>query len=103
MLKMVHGSASENLLWPMVRYAQQSGNDEVCRTIIMKHLGEPNCPDPLEVSRRNSGITTERRDVGKHAKTAVQVLYTRLNEGNDMTLSMLVKEWRAKGEKALQW
>jgi hypothetical protein len=103
MLKMVHGSSSEELLWPMVRYGQQSGNDEVCRTIIMKHLGEPDTPDPLEVCRRNDGITTERRDVGEHAKTVVQVLKLRLDMGSDITPAMLLKDWRATGAKTLQW
>lgn len=103
MMKMVHSTSTEGLLWPMVRYAQQSGNDKVCRTIILKHLGEPNCPDPLEVSQQNSGKTTERREVGKHAKTALQVLQIRLNEGQDITPAMLLKDWRAIGDKALQW
>lgn len=103
MLKMVHGTNSEQLLWPMVRYAQQSGNDAVCRAIIMTHLGEPNCPDVLEVCRQNDGITTNRRDVGKHAQTAIRLLSLRLQEGRDITSAMLVKDWRMKSDKAPQW
>lgn len=87
----------------MVRYGQQSGNDSVCRAIILKHLGEPDCPDPLEVCRLNDGVTTERREVGIHAKTVVELLKTRLDEMQDLTPAMLVKEWRSKGEQALPW
>ena len=103
MLKMVHGSSSEQLLWPMVRYAQQTGNDAVCRAILMKHLGEPDSVDVLEVCRQNDGTTTERRDVGKHAQTVVRLLALRMREGQDVTQAMLVKDWRAKPDKAEQW
>jgi hypothetical protein len=100
MLKMVHGTCSEQLLWPMVRFAQQSGNDAVCRAILMKHLGEPNTPNVLEVCRENDGTTTNRRDVGKHAQTVVRLLGL---SGDKMTPAMLVKEWRAKPDNAPQW
>jgi len=102
MLKMVHGTSSEQLLWPMVRYAQQSGNDEICRAIMMKHLCEPNCPDPGEVVRENAHKTTSSIDIGKHAKTVVQLLITKKSSGKDLTLAMLIKEWRATGAAAEQ-
>ena len=99
---MVHGSSSEQLLGPMVRYAQQTGNDAVCRAVLMKHLGEPNSADVLEVCSRNEGTTTERRDVGKHAQTAVRLLALKTRDGQDVTQAMLVKDWRGK-RKAEQW
>ena len=103
MLKMVHGSSAEKLLWPMVRYAQQSGNDAVCRAIIMTHLGEPNSPDVMEICRQNAGITTDKRDVGLHAQTAVRLLIKRLGEGDKITQAMLIKDWRAKPTNAVEW
>jgi len=103
MIKMVHGSSSERILWPMVRYAQASGNDSVCKAIILKNLAEPNCPDVTEVQRANDGITTDPRDVGKHAKTVTQLLYERSQDGDLLTLPMLVKEWRTKPDNASPW
>jgi hypothetical protein len=104
MLKMVHGTSTEQLLLPMIRYAQESGNDALCKAIILKHLGEPNCPDVLQVRKENEGITTVPRDVGSHAKTVLELLSIRLQEGKDMTMAMLVKDWRAtKTSNAPQW
>lgn len=94
---MVHGSSSERLLLPMVRYAQASGNDALCKAIMLKHLGEPDCPDVKEVEKENEGKTTIRKEVGIHAKTVVQLLNVRLNEGNNITASMLAKDWRTIG------
>ena len=103
MLKMVHGTSSEHLLLPMIRYGQASGNDAVCKAIILKHLGEPNIQDPLLVEKENEGITTMRREVGSHAQTVVQLLEQRLSEGKDMTMAMLVKDWRSTAASAPQW
>jgi hypothetical protein len=100
---MVHGTSSEHLLWPMIRYAQESGNDPVCKAIILKHLGEPNAPDVLEVVSQNEDIVTTRRDVGSHAKTVVQLVQHQLQDGKDVTMVMLVKEWRATGAAAAPW
>jgi hypothetical protein len=94
MIRMVHGQSSERLYWTMVRYAQEFGNDEVCRAIILKNLGEPNAPDANAAIARNTD-TVETREVTKHAITAVQLLRLKTMEGQQMTLSMLVKEWRA--------
>lgn len=102
-IKMVHGTCSGDLLYPMVRYAQQAGNDAVCRAILLKHLGEEGALDPAEVIRRHEGITTERRDVGRHAVTVLKILQAKNTEGEPMALTKLVTEWRAKGKKALQW
>jgi hypothetical protein len=103
MLKMVHGSAGYQLFWPMVRYAQASGNDAVCRAIILNHLGEPGAANATEVQKLNDGITTEPRDVGNHAQTVVRLLQLKVQQGEDLTLSMLVKEWRMKPDNAPQW
>jgi hypothetical protein len=94
---MVHGTASERLLLPMVRYAQASGNDTLCKAIMLKHLGEPNCPNVREVEEENESCTTYRRDVGAHAKIVVQLLNLRILEGNNVTAAMLVKDWRTVG------
>jgi ATP-dependent DNA helicase Q1 len=103
MMKMVHGSNGEQLLWTMVRYGQASGNDAVCKAIMLASLGEPDSPDPQQVQKENDGITTDSRDVGKHAKTVVQLLQERIQDGENLTLPMLVKEWRAKPDTAPQW
>jgi len=103
MLKMVHGTSSEHLLLPMIRYGQESGNDAVCKAIILKHLGEPNVPDVHIVQKENEGVTTTRRDVGSHARTVVQLLELRLSKGEDTTMAMLVKDWRSTAASAPQW
>jgi hypothetical protein len=94
---MVHGTSSERLLLPMIRYAQASGNDELCKAIILTHLGEPNCPDVKQVEIDNEGITTIRREVGKHAQTVVRLLYLRLQHNAKITVAMLTKDWRTSG------
>jgi hypothetical protein len=103
MIKMTHGSSSENLFLPMVRYAQASGNDAVCRAIILKHLGEPNAPEVADVLQQNGESTTERRDVGRHAQTVTRLLQLKIQQGEDLTMVMLVKQWRAKPDSAPQW
>jgi hypothetical protein len=94
---MVHGSASEELLLPMVRYAQESGNDAICKAIMLTHLGEPNCPNIKDVVANNANETTYERDIGIHAKVLVQLLELRLRQGNNITPTMLAKEWRTSG------
>jgi hypothetical protein len=103
MMKMVQGSTGENMFWPMVQYGQASGNDAVCKAIILASLGEPNSPDPIEVQKQNDGVVTDPRDVGTHAKTVAQLLQERTDVGDLLTLPMLVKEWRAKGPNASKW
>ncbi|GAX11626.1 ATP-dependent DNA helicase Q1 [Fistulifera solaris] len=102
MLKMVHGSSGEELVWPMIRYGQMNGNDAVCRATLMTHLGEPDPGSSLqEICLRNDGITSERREVGKHAKTLLQILHHRQQEGDSVTPAMLLKDWRSRRENAL--
>jgi hypothetical protein len=87
----------------MIRYAQQSGNDEICKAIILTHLGEPNGPNMLAVLKDNEGTSSTPRDVGTHAQTVVKLLSLRMSERKDMTLAMLVKEWRGTGPSTPQW
>lgn len=101
MLKMVHGSQGESLLWPMVRYAQASGNDDVCRAILMAHLGEPICDDIEALARQFDGDVTERRDVGRHCQAVARLLSLQENGDKGVTVAMLVKEWRSKSPP--QW
>jgi hypothetical protein len=55
------------------------------------------------VQKQNDGIATEPRDVGKHAQTLVRLVQQKTHQGEDLTLPMLVKEWRMKPENAAQW
>ena len=105
MIRMTHGESSERLFWSMVRYAQEFGNDEVCKAIILKNLGEPNSPDPEAAIARNSeGGTIESRNVTKHALTAVELLRVRSSEAKQLTMTMLVKEWRSSNsDNAPKW
>lgn len=80
----------------MVRYAQANGNDAICKSIILSKLGEPNIQPVAEVDVANASITTDDRDVGRHAQTVTQLLQQKMNENEKLTLPMLVKEWRVK-------
>jgi hypothetical protein len=103
MIRMVHGESGETLFWNMVRYAQESGNDAVCKAIILRCLGELGDDQYKAVLSANEGTCTDRRDIGMHAKTVVALLQIKLSSGEDMTLSKLVKEWRSKPDKAVPW
>ena len=102
MMGMVQGEANATMFWPMVQYGQASGNDAVCKAIILASLGEPGAPNPTDVQKQQDGIVCEPRDVGKHAKTVAQLLRDRTRDGDNLTLPMLVKEWRAKPNNAPQ-
>lgn len=109
MIKMTHsGSAgAEVAFWQMVRYSQEPGNDEICRSFLLTALGEPGTHTRLEDLRERQmadGIYNgERRDVGLHAKTVTQLLDLKLRENENVTMNMLVKEWRAKPTNAVPW
>jgi hypothetical protein len=105
MLKMVHGTISEQLVWPMVHYAQESGNDLICEAILMKYLDEPNTPNVMQVISENEGISTKRRDVGKHTKTVIELLHLMVQQDGNTgtTMAMLVKNWRRTRARAEQW
>lgn len=96
MLKMVHGTSGESLLWSMVRYAQASGNDAICRAIMMAHLGEPICDDIEAFCKQFDGTVTDPRDIGRHGQVVTRLLLSRLEEGEKTTVPMLVKEWRSR-------
>jgi hypothetical protein len=44
---------------------------------------------------------TEPKDVTSHAQTLLQLLY--LKQDENVTLAMLVKEWRTKPDIAPEW
>lgn len=104
MLKMVHGTKGEALLWPMVRYAQASSHDAVCRAILMTHLGEPVVDNMENLLQQYDGTYTERRDVGRHCQTVAKLLALKVHDqGEKITMSMLVKEWRSKSKGSPKW
>lgn len=70
----------------MVRYAQASGNDAVCKAIMLDNLGEPNAPNPTQVQRENDGVTTETRNVGTHGQTVTRILHEKCQAGDDLTM-----------------
>ena len=90
MLGMVHGEQSSQLTWTMIKYAQQFGNDAVCRAILLQNLGEPH--DGMEATLQAFHASTTSRDVLAHSQTVLQLLYAMQDE--QVTMPMLVKEWR---------
>lgn len=100
---MVHGTKGENLLWPMVRYAQSSSSDAVCRAILMSHLGEPIVDDMDELVRQYDGTNTEPRNVGRHCQTVCRLLAQKIQKGEKHTMQQLLKEWRSKSNDSPQW
>jgi len=96
MIGMIHGDASEPSFWSMVRYAQQHGDDSLCRRIILSILGEPGCENMNDVLVSESQTTIER-EVGQYAKDVVQLIQS---FGKDMTLQKIVTEWRGKDAPA---
>lgn len=107
MIKMVHGEAGESLLNIMVRYAQRFGPDRVCRSHIMESLGEDHDGEHSQFLKGYDTTDTvpnslaERKDVTFHARTALQLLF--LKQDENMTLHMLVTEWRKKPDGAPEW
>jgi ATP-dependent DNA helicase Q1 len=105
MIRLIHGDSSEPLFYTMVRYAQHFGSDRICRAIILQNLGEPDqhLPEVLAAARDDDAHTnTELKDVVSHAQTVLQLLF--LKQDDKVTLSMLVKEWRAnKSASAAEW
>lgn len=69
----------------------------------MAHLGEPICDDIDALCRKYDGIVTEQRDVGLQCQNVARLLHQRNNEGTDLTISQLVKEWRSKADDIPQW
>eukprot|EP00536_Pseudo-nitzschia_multiseries_P010940 jgi/Psemu1/204581/e_gw1.352.66.1 len=87
MLKMIQGDSTQSLFFAMVKYAQQFGNDDNCRAIILQQMGEPN--QDLEKHRGVSDMV-EWRDVTSHAKTLMEVLIHIQNK--KITMNMLITD-----------
>jgi hypothetical protein len=103
MMKLVHGTSTEGLLMSMIRYAQEFGTDEVCKAILLRHLGEPNCPDVAQVQRDHVGETTTSREIGRHIQAVAELLRLRNQQGKKITMSKLVQEWRSRADDLPQW
>lgn len=109
MIKMVHGEANnaENMFYVMVRYAQRFGTDRVCRSTMLESLGEDSDQQHGRLLRSYDTTDTipnaqaERKDVTSHAQTLLQLLF--LRQDDNVTMSMLVKDWRAKPDGAPEW
>ena len=65
----------------------------------MKNLGESLNED----TKCRCGINemVERRDVTSHARTLIQLMMQ--NKKKHLTMNMLIREWRQKPARALQW
>lgn len=108
MIKMIHGEASEDLFAQMAKYGQRFGNDTICRMTILESLEEAGENDHsstlarYDVSATTALISLEGcgtlRDVTAHAKTLLQLLH--LKQHDNLTMAMLLKEWRAKSDAA---
>lgn len=108
MIKMIHGERSESLFNIMIRYGQRFGNDTICRMTMLESLGETGESDyagTLQQYDLSDTITTcsledcgSLKDVTAHAKTLLQLLF--LMEDDNLTMPMLLKEWRAKPDGA---
>lgn len=91
---MIHGENGEGSFWPMVRYGQEHGHDALCRQIILSTLGEPGCASLEQVIlEADANTITEKREVGQHAKTLVQLIQS---SSKDLTIQQLVTIWRGK-------
>ena len=80
MMCLIHGESGEKNFWSMARYAQEFGNDEVCKAIILKSLGEPDCPNVSDLLAKHS----EERIVTEHAKTVTTLLRHNCARDNDV-------------------
>jgi hypothetical protein len=85
-----------NSFWHMVRYAHDFSDDERCRNIILRTLGE--IPDNFTTADRISRPEGDR-EVATHVKTVIRLIQD--CEGEDMTMKQLVDLWKSK--KAPQW
>ena len=97
MLKMIHGDSTEHLFLTMVKYAQQFGDDQACRALILQNMGEPN-QNPEKFHGLSEMV--ESRDVTSHAITLVKLLIHFKNK--NVTMNMLITEWRKGPSKALE-
>jgi len=99
MAKMVfsdRNSNSEVAFGNMIRYAQESGGDAVCRAIINSSMGEAGYDIETAKQMEEQMGLHDQRDVGRHAQTVVRLLEAKIAQRQKMTLSKLVTEWRKK-------
>jgi len=78
--------------WQMVRYAHEFGDDERCRNIILRTLGE--IPDDATTADR--ATRPEDRDVTSHVKTVIQMLEELEKFKEETTTKKLVDSWKSK-------
>jgi len=97
MLKMIHGDSTEHLFLTMVKYAQQFGDDQACRALILQNMGEPN-QNPEKF--RGLSDMVEFRDVTSHAITLLKLMNHFRNK--NVTMNMLITEWRKGPSTALE-
>lgn len=77
--------------WQMVRYAHEFGDDEKCRNIILRTLGE--IPDNATTADRIARPEGDK-NVTTHAKTVIRLLQDL--GGKDTTMKQLVDLWKSK-------
>lgn len=99
MVCMTHEDSSAKLTWTMIKYAQQFGSNAVCWAILLQNLGEPNHNMEAVLQQHHNDVPP--RDVLAHSQTVLQLLYAMQDE--QVTMPMLVKEWRTKPENAQEW
>jgi hypothetical protein len=75
------------------------GDDRACRALILQNMGEPN--QDVDKYRTELNDTVEMRDVTSHAVTLLQLMH--LCQSENMTMAMLVKEWRQNPKDAPEW
>lgn len=75
------------------------GDDRACRALILQNMGEPN----QDVDKFRTGLNemVEMKDVTSHAVTLLQLMH--VHQSENMTMSMLVKEWRQNPKDAPEW
>ena len=96
MVGMIHGEVSEPSFWSMVRYAQEHGNDSMCRRIILSVLGEPGCENINDILTDETSSLTITREVGQYAKDVVRLIQ---ESSKDLTIQQVVALWRGKGKE----
>lgn len=130
MIRMIHGESAEPHFWKMVKYGQLFGNDTICRALLLDTLeGKQQRKDSnlfqqfayASTTNNNNNDTNmalqqllddvqnynpdvvniQPRDVTSHVRTVLELLF--LKQDENITLSMLVKEWRAKPATAPEW
>ena len=98
MLGMVHGEAGERTFWSMAKYGQASGDDALCRHIILAALGEADESMGNTLREKQEMCTsTIRQEIGAHCQTVTRVVDVLNRAGEDCTINQIVKQckWRS--------